>query len=738
MRRLLAVCVVGVAVFAAFAVAQNGPASATIVVTGQDYPSKYTPIYDPKTGAEVPAGPITVANELAPRALGAYSAFGADVYSIGDPLYSRNDRPNQVLQQAEAVGVLNARVHFVEYGPEAMRIGTGQAGFLGDGGAAISAEVNLSTNSLFERSGIAVAADGTLYIADTKNSTIRSVAGPSSSEPGTIRSVAGKWAPRQNVTLTEPMGLAVDRAGNLYIADHGAGAVDVLVAATGQLETLAHVVSPASIAVTQDGTKVFVASPETGGVFAIPTGTRAIEAVSGFAPTAATSASDNSSATGPCAAVGSTPASTASSTSASEQVCPSGLAVDGRGNLFVADANAGKILRVDAATNKTTVAVSGMITPGDIAFDSKGDLFVSEQGRSRIIAMGQLGATSGMLTLTAPAPPNCTQGVAFTYCNEPSGGVSAAFTFTLANTSATAAATALTITPPLNPATPGNFTVSSTGCTATLAANSSCLISVEFTPQTTGAITGSLNVTDSQGDSVTLNLAGTGDTYSLQLASGQTNLVNVVQGSTANFMAQVLADSTFGANGEKVLFVCPTNLPQFSTCAFSPCPLSVTAGTTTNFSIAIATSSNTASAPPVTPCTVAAGVAPGPGGPEVRGPQMFLRLAPETPRRGAVFPALLVAAMLALAAILALAFGGMRARGGASRRRAAIVFAAACLAAAIVAGCHGGANPKGSTATPTGITPMTMIGQALDSSGNPLNAGRPLSFSIDVLATGSK
>jgi len=200
----------------------------------------------------------------------------------------------------------------------------------------------------------------------------------------------------------------------------------------------------------------------------------------------------------------------------------------------------------------------------------------------------------------------------------------------------------------------------------------------------------------------------------------------------------VLADSTFGANGDKVLFVCPTNLPQFSTCAFSPCPLSVTAGTTTNFTIAIATSSNTASAPPVTSCGAAAGVGPGPDGPEMRGPQMFLRLAPQATQRGAVFPALLVATMLALAAILALAFGGMRARGGASRRRAAVVFAAACLAAAIVAGCHGGANPRGSTATPVGVTPMTMIGQALDSNGNPLNAGRPLSFSIDVLATASK
>ncbi|HEY6904854.1 MAG TPA: hypothetical protein VI216_11145, partial [Candidatus Acidoferrales bacterium] len=69
--------------------------------------------------------------------------------------------------------------------------GVGQAGSLGDGGAATSAQLDLAADSLVERSGIAVAPDGTIFIADTQNSTIRSVAGAASSEPGVIRSVAG-------------------------------------------------------------------------------------------------------------------------------------------------------------------------------------------------------------------------------------------------------------------------------------------------------------------------------------------------------------------------------------------------------------------------------------------------------------------------------------------------------------------------------------------------------------------
>src|SRR6185437_6450921 len=177
--------------------------------------------------------------------------------------------------------------------------GAGQAGSLGDGGAAVSAQLDLSADSLVERSGIAVAPDGTIFIADTQNSTIRSVGAASSSEPGVIRSVAGRWAARQNIALGQPMGIAVDRAGNLYIADYSAGAVDVLSAATGQLSTLAQVISPASIAVKPDGGEVFVASPATGGVFAITASTGSIAAVSGFAPQ-----SVSASAPGPCSSVG--------------------------------------------------------------------------------------------------------------------------------------------------------------------------------------------------------------------------------------------------------------------------------------------------------------------------------------------------------------------------------------------------------------------------------------------------
>ena len=160
--------------------------------------------------------------------------------------------PNQIFTLGTAAGLSMPSAN-LRMAPIA---GTGAAGSLGDGGAASAAQFDLSTSSLFQRSGINIAPDGTIYIADTGNATIRAISGPSSTEPGVIRSVAGRWAARQNLALVEPMGLALDRAGNLYIADHAANSIDILYGAnsakSGDLETFASFNSPTSVAVTPD------------------------------------------------------------------------------------------------------------------------------------------------------------------------------------------------------------------------------------------------------------------------------------------------------------------------------------------------------------------------------------------------------------------------------------------------------------------------------------------------------
>jgi hypothetical protein len=100
--------------------------------------------------------------------------------------------------------------------------GTGQRGFSGDGGPATAAPLNWPR-------GLAVDAAGNLYIADHYNHRIRKV-----SPDGIITTVAGSGgdSPDKGVStgdgglatearLNGPFGLALDRSGNLYFAELG-------------------------------------------------------------------------------------------------------------------------------------------------------------------------------------------------------------------------------------------------------------------------------------------------------------------------------------------------------------------------------------------------------------------------------------------------------------------------------------------------------------------------------------
>ncbi|MFI9357799.1 NHL domain-containing protein [Streptomyces lydicus] len=93
--------------------------------------------------------------------------------------------------------------------------GTGTAGFSGDDGPAAAAELNCPY-------GVAVDSTGNLYIADTDNHRVRQV-----TPDGQIRTVAGTGTPgfsgdggpAATAQLNSPYGVAVDGAGDLYITD---------------------------------------------------------------------------------------------------------------------------------------------------------------------------------------------------------------------------------------------------------------------------------------------------------------------------------------------------------------------------------------------------------------------------------------------------------------------------------------------------------------------------------------
>jgi sugar lactone lactonase YvrE len=114
--------------------------------------------------------------------------------------------------------------------------GNGTEGYSGDGGAATSAE-------LFYPGGIAFDNAGNFYIADESNSRIRKVTistGYISTVAGDgLNGYSGDGGAATSAKLYEPIGVAVDRAGNLYIADEQNNRVREVNAVTGIISTVA-------------------------------------------------------------------------------------------------------------------------------------------------------------------------------------------------------------------------------------------------------------------------------------------------------------------------------------------------------------------------------------------------------------------------------------------------------------------------------------------------------------------
>ncbi|HKQ85655.1 MAG TPA: NHL repeat-containing protein [Candidatus Acidoferrales bacterium] len=643
MRRVLSVCAVGVVLCAAVLFAQkeaNSIPQASEVQT------------------------VVVAQGVAARAL----AIGQQ-----DSIYATEDSSDRIFSLRASSSTTATAKPFLSLTPIA---GTGTVGSLGDGGAAISAQLALSTNSLYERSSVAVAADGTLYLADTDNSTIRSIAGPTSSEPGVIRSIAGRWAPPQNLTLSRPMGVALDRSGDVYISDRQAGALDVLHQDTGLLETIAQISSPGSVAVTPDGAKVFVSSPVTGNVFAVDVRSRSLRAVQGIS----TQSSADSTAP-PCS-------------QGSDRLCPAGLAVDAAGNLFVADSTSGQILRVDARSGAVSVAISNLQQPGALAFDlQRRNLYVVEQGAGRIIEAQSLGSPSTALALSPSS---------WTFSDEPMGGVSAQQQFTLTNNSQSTVS-GIQITSPPMPGANADFSLESTSCLPTLAANATCVISVSFTPKSSTAaqfnpVSSALSVSDSSSDSASSTLTGTANDYQIQLASGQPLEVSVVAGNAATFNLQVVSLGSFGQNGEQVSVTCPSGTPAQSVCTVSPPTVSPKPGSPASVAVKIQTSSTITQASHVLPMTFD-------------------------------FPGAPTGLLIFVSVLALIGFGVLAASRGRLRY---IYFPAFVLCAAILLnGCHHAS--RSATATPAGATQILLQGAALNQSGAPLNATRGITVTLDVL-----
>ena len=251
--------------------------------------------------------------------------------------------------------------------------GTGLIGFSGDGGPAAQAQ-------LANPAGLAIDAAGNLFIADTLNNRIRKV-----DTNGNITTVAGSEDPGSpafggdnglatSARLAFPGGVAVDRNEDLFIADTSNGLVRRVDGTTQIITTYAGSQTAAagcpSGAATGAGfaQPVGVAVDATGNVFIADANLDIVCKVDATTKNISTYAGTLKNPGAPGATNGDGGAATSAQISA-----PNGLAVDSLGDLLITDSGNPKIRMVNATTQIiTSIAGTGFIC-GNAAQRACGD-----------------------------------------------------------------------------------------------------------------------------------------------------------------------------------------------------------------------------------------------------------------------------------------------------------------------------------------------------------------------------
>ena len=234
----------------------------------------------------------------------------------------------------------------------------------GDGGPATSARLNGPV-------AIALDAAGALYIADQRNSRVRKV-----DHSGTITTLAGDGTFGSGPDeLSAPGGVAVNSSGVVYIADQNNDRIQAVVS-SGNIVTVAGIAVPGFNADGLPATSTQIFSPGNiaigpdGSVYFADKGNQRLREIR----------SDQTIAT-------------------VAQMKASGVAVDTLGVIYVADADLHQVFRIDRAGHQDVIAGTGVAgfggdggpalsaqlnSPGGIAVDRKGNIYIADTGNNRI------------------------------------------------------------------------------------------------------------------------------------------------------------------------------------------------------------------------------------------------------------------------------------------------------------------------------------------------------------------
>lgn len=451
-----------------------------------------------------------------------------------------------------------------------------EAGYTGDGGAATSAKLEYPE-------GLWIDPKNNVYIADTYNHVIRKVSG------GTISTVAGTGAAGylgdgdQALTarLYYPHSVAVDSAGNVFIADTSNNRVREVIAATGIITTVAgngtagntgdgvatqhSINNPFSVYVDANDNLWFSDTYNAVVRWVSPTG---IMTTFGGNGTAGLKGDLFSATSG-------------------EMYYPYSITQDSTGDFLVSDFNNGRVRGISAfsalntsmssvnfglvpvgsTSSSQTLTLSAIgpvtidstaISPGFVEYDDCGSGVSNESNCSIYLTFAPTasGTQNGSLTIedngyfsdvTTVSLSGAGTAIALTgdpvsFGNQAVKSTSAASSITVTN-KGTTAVTMGAIT--LNETT--DFAIATNSCPAsgsTLAAKGTCAIGVTFTPATTGAKKGAVIINDNDPSSPqVIGLSGTG-TSTVGASPASVTFASVPISATSASSEVILTNST--------------------------------------------------------------------------------------------------------------------------------------------------------------------------------------------------
>jgi outer membrane protein OmpA-like peptidoglycan-associated protein len=255
-------------------------------------------------------------------------------------------------------------------------------------GSALGFAEGIGTAARFDRPfRIAVDSAGTIYVADFLNNRIRKI-DPATGQSSTLTGNGGggniNGATGATSEISQPVGIAVDSAGNVYVAQNNSNLIRKINGVTGATTTLAGdgtagYADGLTGALSQFSNPQDVAVDAAGNVYVADAGNnriRKIDQTTGIVSTLAGS--------------GTAASTNGSSGSTSSFNYPFGLALDASGNLYVGEFSGRRVRKVNTTTGATSTLAATLTgteafnSVYDVAVDGAGNIIVPDPFNYRV------------------------------------------------------------------------------------------------------------------------------------------------------------------------------------------------------------------------------------------------------------------------------------------------------------------------------------------------------------------